>query len=186
MHEWAGRYPGVIVTGDDSLDAEFEMRVREASTLAFRVAYGVLRHQQDAEDTAQEAFVRAHAHFASLRDGDRFRAWLVRTTWRLAIDRWRSQRRRAARELTAGTGAIVSTEEIASEQQRATLLWKAIDTLPPKLRFVLVLSAIEGHDVKDVARLATLPEGTVKSRLFLARKHLAQRLRCLARDTTRR
>jgi RNA polymerase sigma-70 factor, ECF subfamily len=186
MDEWAGRYPGAVVTDAPSLDGEFEVRVRESSTLAFRVAYGVLRHREDAEDVAQEAFVRAHVHFARLKDRDRFRAWLVRTTWRLAIDRWRSERRRIVREQTAGTDVVLSTEDVASEQQRATLLWQAIDALPPKLRFVLVLSAMEGHDVKDVARLARLPEGTVKSRLFIARKQLAERLRCFASSTTRR
>ena len=46
---------------------------------AQRLAYSVLRHRQDAEDVAQEAFVRAHRVFAELRDRERFRAWLVRT-----------------------------------------------------------------------------------------------------------
>lgn len=186
MNEWAGGYPGAVVTDASSLDGEFEARVRESSTLAFRVAYGVLRHREDAEDVAQEAFVRAHAHFSRLRDRDRFRAWLVRTTWRLAIDRWRSERRRTVREQADGTDAILSTEDVASEQQRAALLWRGIEALPPKLRFVLVLSAIEGHEVRDVARLAGLPDGTVKSRLFVARKRLAERLRCLAQDTRKR
>jgi DNA-directed RNA polymerase specialized sigma24 family protein len=48
------------------------------------------------------------------------------------------------------------------------------------------LSAVEGHEVRDVARLLRIPEGTVKSRLFLARKGLAQRLRCLANDSAKR
>ena len=55
-------------------------------------------------------------------------------------------------------------------------LWRAIDALPDKLRIVVVLSAIEGHDVREVAALLRLPEGTVKSRLFLARKGLAEKL----------
>ena len=76
----------------------FGERLRESSSLAFRVAYGVLRHREDAEDVAQEAFVRAHRSLAQLRDRERFRAWLVRMTWRLAIDRLRTDRRRAVRE----------------------------------------------------------------------------------------
>ena len=63
--------------------------------------------------------------------------------------------------------------------ERAAHLWRAIDALPEKLRMVIVLSAIEGHDIRDVSRLLRLPEGTVKSRLFLARKGLAEDLRCL-------
>ena len=52
----------------------------------------------------------------------------------------------------------------------------AVDALPEKLRVVTLLAALEGHDVRAVARLLALPEGTVKSRLHLARKALALRL----------
>src|SRR4051794_37505300 len=57
MHDRAARLAGDLVTVDRDLDREFEVRLTESSTLAFRVAYGVLRHRQDAEDVAQEAFV---------------------------------------------------------------------------------------------------------------------------------
>jgi RNA polymerase sigma-70 factor (ECF subfamily) len=168
------------VSLDEALEREFEDRLRESSTLAFRVAYGVLRHRQDAEDVAQEAFARAYRRFRQLHDRDRFRAWLVRMTWRLAIDRWRTDRRRSVRERESEPAHRSSTEEIAVASDRAARLWRAIDELPEKLRVVVVLGAIEGHDTREVARLLQVPEGTVKSRLFLARKGLAESLRCLA------
>jgi RNA polymerase sigma-70 factor, ECF subfamily len=180
MNDWAGGVSGTFVTLDEDLEREFEDRLRESTTLAFRVAYGVLRHRQDAEDVAQEAFAKAYRCFAQLRDRDRFRAWLMRMTWRLAIDRWRSDRRRTAREQAVGTSDEATTEEIALSRERAERLWAAIDTLPEKLRIVVVLGAIEGHDIRTLARLLDLPEGTVKSRLYLARKELAERLKCLA------
>lgn len=68
-------------------DEEFERRLADCSGLAYRVALGVLRNPADAEDVAQEALVRAYRHFPELRERERFRAWLVRTVWRLAIDR---------------------------------------------------------------------------------------------------
>ncbi|HEU4935063.1 MAG TPA: RNA polymerase sigma factor [Vicinamibacterales bacterium] len=180
MNDWAGGFSGTFVTLDEDLEREFEDRLRESTTLAFRVAYGVLRHRQDAEDVAQEAFAKAYRSFTQLRDRERFRAWLMRMTWRLAIDRWRSDRRRTAREQAVKSGEEPSTEEIAVSRERAERLWKAIDTLPEKLRIVVVLGAIEGHDIRTLARLLNLPEGTVKSRLYLARKGLAESLRCLA------
>ena len=181
MNEWADGFPGTLVSDDTTLEAEFEERLRDSGTLAFRVAYGVLRHREDAEDVAQEAFARACRHFRRLRDRDRFRAWLVRTAWRLSIDRWRSERRRVAREQVVHPAApIASSEDLAASTERAAHLWRAIDALPEKLRIVVVLSAIEGHDVRDVAALLRLPEGTVKSRLFLARKGLAEKLKWLS------
>jgi RNA polymerase sigma-70 factor (ECF subfamily) len=180
MNDWAGGFSGAFVTLDEDLEQEFEDRLRESTTLAFRVAYGVLRHRQDAEDVAQEAFAKAYRSFTQLRDRERFRAWLMRMTWRLAIDRWRADRRRAAREQAVESVDAPTTEEVAVSHQRAERLWQAIDTLPDKLRIVVVLGAIEGHDIRTMARLLNLPEGTVKSRLYLARKGLAESLRCLA------
>jgi RNA polymerase sigma-70 factor (ECF subfamily) len=184
MNEWAGRYPGAFVSLDESLEREFEDRLRESTTLAFRVAYGVLRHRQDAEDVAQEAFAKAYRSFSQLRERDAFRAWLVRMTWRMAIDRWRANRRRVVREQSVELPAVTSTEDVAVSRERSAQLWKAIDALPEKLRVVTVLAAMEGHDIREVARLLDLPEGTVKSRLFLARKGLAESLRCLVTDST--
>jgi RNA polymerase sigma-70 factor, ECF subfamily len=188
MQELSGRYhPGVLVSVGRCLEQEFEDRLRESSALAVRVAYSVLRQRQDAEDVAQEAFARAYRRFAGLRDPARFRGWIVRVTWRLAIDRWRSERRRTAREERAGLAAPVETaEELVDASRRAARLWEAIDALPEKLRIVIVLAAIEGHDVKEIGELLGIPAGTVKSRMFLARKALAEKLQCLANHSTRR
>jgi len=183
MQESASRYPGVLVSLEADLEREFEERLQESAALAVRVAYGVLRQREDAEDVAQEAFAKAYRRFASLRDPVRFRGWMVRVTWRLAIDRWRSERRRRAREELAPTSAPSATAEArVDEATRASRLWAAIDTLPEKLRIVLILSAIEGHGVREVGELLGLPTGTVKSRLFLARKALAEKLKCLAKE----
>jgi len=178
MHERATTLPGRVVTdaatGDDTLEREFESRLVECSTLVFRVAYGVLRHREDAEDVAQEAFAKAYRSFAQLRDRDRFRAWLVKTTWRAAIDRYHQNRRRGGRELAVQVDAVSSDSADASE--RANRLWSAIDALPGKLRVTIILAGIQGHNTREVAALLEVPEGTVKSRLFLARQQLKDRL----------
>jgi RNA polymerase sigma-70 factor (ECF subfamily) len=156
---------------EDALRLEFEARLADCATLAFRVAFSVLRQREDAEDVAQEAFVRAYRHFSRLRDRDRFRAWIVRTSWRLALDRQRSDRRRQRREQAAYDAGAA-----APAHDRAAALWEAIDLLPGRLRIVLVLSGIEGHDVAAVASLLRIPAGTVKSRLFRARQLVKESL----------
>jgi RNA polymerase sigma-70 factor (ECF subfamily) len=185
MHERADRLAGSFVTVDDTLAREFETRLVESSTLAFRVAYSVLRQREDAEDVAQEAFAKAYRCFQQLRDRDRFRAWLVRMTWRLALDKQRANRRRSARETLVEADRPPTTTESLVSRERAEQLWQAIDTLPEKLRLVIVLAGIEGHDIREVAALLAVPDGTVKSRLFLARKQLKERLSWMATDTTR-
>jgi RNA polymerase sigma-70 factor (ECF subfamily) len=185
MNEAAAPLAGRLVS-DAPLDREFEERLAAASTLAFRVAYGVLRQREDAEDVAQEAAVRAYRGFTSLRNRDQFRSWLVRITWRLALDRRKSERRRGVRELKASAAPPPPTaEEIAAGRQTEQRVWEAVDDLPEKLRIVVVLSAIEGHGIREVAALLGLAEGTVKSRLHAARRRLLERLQCGVSGTSR-
>ena len=194
MHERADQLVVRFVAVESELEREFERRLVESSTLAFRVAYGVLRRREDAEDVAQEAFAKAYRSFRQLRDRERFRAWLVRMTWRLALDRQRSDRRRAARDRSAEALRHTSPvarhmspvaqgfspavlEEIAA-RERAQCLWQAIDALPEKLRIVVVLAGIEEYDLQEVARLLNVPLGTVKSRMFAARERMREHLQC--------
>jgi len=176
------------------LEREFETRLAECSTLAFRLAFSVLRHRQDAEDVAQEAFVKAHRKFSQLRDRDRFRAWLARMTWRLALDRQRADRRRATHEAASCVQpeherAIGPDRESVADdfhaRERAAALWQAIDSLPEKLRIVVVLANMEGHGLADVAALLGIPEGTIKWRLSEARRQLKEQLSWMDTDRTR-
>jgi RNA polymerase sigma-70 factor (ECF subfamily) len=188
MHEHAERLSGSFVMADRQLEREFEARLADSSRLAFRVAYSVLRQREDAEDVAQEAFAKAYRSFSQLRDRTRFRAWLVRMTWRMALDRQRSNRRRSTRVVEAGLQARLdqsgeTTADLVAARERAEELWKAIEALPEKLRLVVVLAGIEGHDMHEVSALLDVPEGTVKSRLFLARKQLKEQLSWMVAGT---
>jgi RNA polymerase sigma-70 factor, ECF subfamily len=176
------------VSLDPGLEREFEERVADSTTLAFRVALGVLRRREDAEDVAQEAFLRAHRGFSALRDRERFRAWLVRTAFRLALDHQRGRQRRQRREdvVVLEQPVVVSIEDELMRSERALQVGRAVDALPEKLRVVTILAAMQEHDLREVARLLELPEGTVKSRLHLARKALAESLRCLVNDSATR
>jgi len=170
--------PESLVSLDAALEREFEQRLADSSMLAVRVAMGVLRNRADAEDVAQEAFVRAYRSFAGLRDREKFRGWLVRIVWRLALDRIRAQKRRERRELEAlREPAPPSVEDVAASREFQRRLADAIELLPEKLRIVLTLAGIEEHNLAEVSQLLGIPEGTVKSRLHLARQRLLEVLR---------
>lgn len=160
---------------------ELELSLTECASLAYRVAQGVLRNRADAEDVAQEALLRAYQKFHRLRDVTRFRAWLVRMTFRLALDRWRSARRRERRETEWARPDLrpptPTTEEVAAANAFQARLEKALDELPERFRLVLLLAAIEGYTLAEVAEMLGVPVGTVKSRLFFARKALVEKLR---------
>ena len=171
-----------VVIPDAAIEREFAARLNEASRLAFSVAMGVVHNRADAEDVAQEALIRAYRNLARLRDPARFRGWLVRIAWRLAIDQRRAAGRRERRELESfgswpGPPPGPDVEQVAASREFGQRLWRAVDDLPEKLRIVMVLSGIEGYDHGEVAALLDLPEGTVRSRLHAARKKLAEKLR---------
>lgn len=161
---------------------EFEARLAECGPLAYRVARGVLRNSADAEDVAQEALLRAYRSFDRLRDRSRFRAWLVRISFRVAIDRLRSSKRREQRDgqwsRPEHQPPAPTIEDLAVSNQFQVHLHRALEELPEKLRLVLLLAAMEGHTIDEISEMVGVSVGTVKSRIFYARKQLAEKLRC--------
>jgi RNA polymerase sigma-70 factor (ECF subfamily) len=168
---------------------EFEERLAECGSLAFRVARGVLRNTADAEDVAQEALLRAYRRFDRLRDRGRFRAWLVRIAFRLALDRARATQRRELRETEWAqpkrSPAPRTAEDLAASREFHAHFERAVEALPEKLRLVLLLSAMEDYSLEEVAAILGVPLGTVKSRLFVARRKLAEKLRCHVNGTNK-
>jgi len=184
MDALAASLPGTAVSLDASLAREFDARLADCPKLAYRVALGVLRNAAEAEDVAQEAMLRAYRNFHRLRNRDRFRGWIARMAWRLALDRIRAARRRESRELAAQEiSPERGVENIVASREFELQVAHAMDALPEKLRLVMVLAAIEGYNTREVAALLEIPEGTVRSRLFLARKQLAESLRWLVKNT---
>ena len=179
METTAATLTGGTEVERDELAREFETRLVESSTLAFRVAYSVLRQREEAEDVAQEAFTRAYRRFRHLRDRTRFRAWLVRMTWRLALDRQRGERRRLTRDTAWVDGAPAAAPAPPGpvERLRAQELWRAIDALLPEAANGRGAGQHRGarHRTRW-RRCSAVPAGTVKSRLFEARRRLKEML----------
>jgi RNA polymerase sigma-70 factor (ECF subfamily) len=155
----------------DAPEADFATCVAESQRRVFQIACGVLGDPAEAEEVAQDAFLRAYRRFASLRDPARFCAWVSRIALRLALNRRRSRRRQRARE-TAWQAVV--TDGAGADPLFLQRLRGEIDRLPEKLRLVLVLSAVEGMEAREVAGLLRIPAGTVRSRLHRARKHLLE------------
>lgn len=165
---------------------DWESLLIENAPLAFRVARGVLRNDADAEDVAQEALLRAYHRFERLRDHARFRAWLVRISFRIALDRLRAFKRRQQREAQWVFENSRSATHHGDNAEFQRQFDRALEELPEKQRLVMLLAAMQGHSLDEVSVLLAVPVGTVKSRLFFARKTLAEKLRCFVNPIEKR
>jgi RNA polymerase sigma-70 factor, ECF subfamily len=167
-------------TEADEREAGFGARVAENQRRVFQIAYSILGNSADAEDVAQDAFLRAYQKFQSLREAEKFRAWVSRIAFRLALNRQRGLRRRLTRETAwhaAGTGETVGGTKNAEERVLVERLRNEIEGLPEKLRSVLQLSIVEDMDATDVGVVLGIPAGTVRSRLHTARKLLLEAMK---------
>ena len=158
----------------------FGARVAENQRRVFQIAYGVLGNAADAEDVAQETFIRAYQKFGSLREAEKFRAWVNRIAFRLALNRQRGQRRRTVRDTAwhvTEIGAAVDGAKDAEQQVMVNQLRREIEELPGKLRSVLQLSLVEEMGAEEVGAMLGIPAGTVRSRLHTARKFLLEAMK---------
>jgi RNA polymerase sigma-70 factor (ECF subfamily) len=156
--------------------ADFERLLRETYRMVYQIAWSVLANAADAEDVTQEAFLRAYQKFSSLRDAQKFRPWVARMSWRLALNRQRADSRARGRDGAWFAVRRVSDdpETQAAGREFESCLRQNIARLPEKLRSVLLLSAVQGLDARAVAAILEIPEGTVRSRLHLARRRLLE------------
>jgi RNA polymerase sigma-70 factor (ECF subfamily) len=158
----------------DRKNEDFERVMRESYRLVYQVAYSVLGNAADAEEVAQDTFLTAYRKFDSLREGDKFRPWVARASWRLALNYRRGAARAMGRDgaWVAGQGASETPETQASEREFELRLRAQVNLLPEKLKAVVLLIGVEEMDVRTAAGILGIPEGTVRSRLHLARRHL--------------
>jgi RNA polymerase sigma-70 factor (ECF subfamily) len=167
-------------TDAEEREAGFGARVAENQRRVFNIAYGVLGTRADAEDVAQETFLRAYQKFSSLRESEKFKAWVNRIAFRLALNRQRGMRRRLTRDTAwhaHGTAAEVDGLQDAEQRELVERLRNEIEELPEKLRSVLQLSIVEDMDATDVGAVLRIPAGTVRSRLHAARKLLLEAMK---------
>ncbi|MFI5094723.1 MAG: sigma-70 family RNA polymerase sigma factor, partial [Candidatus Acidiferrales bacterium] len=97
-----------------------------------------------------------------------------------------SKRREIRETLWSQSAPRPSTEDLAAKSEFQEHLDRAMEELPDKHRLVLLLAAMQGHSLEEVAEMLDVPMGTVKSRLFFARKQLAEKLRCHAKTIEKR
>lgn len=144
---------------------------------AYRIACLITGNRTDGEDLAQEAFVSCAQSIGSLKDGAKFKPWLLKTLTRAAWKHCRRQQRETPVASWFDTGEQAESAlsaALRNDEQRR--LFDALERLDEKRRTVVVLYYFEDLSIREIAQMTGVLEGTVKSRLYSARRHLRQAL----------
>ena len=144
----------------------FDRVVRERQARILRTAYRISGDWADAEDVAQEVFVRLHRHSGGFPNEAALNGWLYRVTVNLCLDRARSSR--PGNELPELHSQGASPEAAAVREQDKRRLMAALGLLPPRERAAVVLREIEGLSTAEVAAILGSTEGTVRSQISKA------------------
>lgn len=154
----------------------------------YSMVYGMIRNREDARDITQEAFVKAYKKLHTFRLESSFYTWLYRIAMNLAIDFTRKRKRQASagfdeniasRDADGGIAEIhheESPRRLLERKQLYAQIMDALEKLPPDQKQVILLRELEGLAYKEIAEVMEIPEGTVMSRLFYARKKLQKLL----------
>jgi RNA polymerase sigma-70 factor (ECF subfamily) len=161
--------------------AAFNRLVMAYQGMAYNVAYRIVGDADAAADACQEAFLSAFKGIKKFRGGS-FKSWMLRIVTNACYDQLRYKGRRPADSLEAVTENSDNSpklingrerpEDYALRQELNDLIQQGINTLPPDQRTVLVLADVQGFAYQEVADIAGISLGTVKSRLSRARTKL--------------
>src|SRR5204862_3111816 len=162
--------------------AAFEPLVEKYRQRVYRLAYNVLRSQEDAWDAAQEALSKAYQALPSFRGQSAFYTWLFRIAMNVAHDK---ARQRGAQGRAFGTERVTEEEwertmpdpgeepdDAAARGEERARITRALEALPEHHRAIIMLSDLEGLSYREIADVLNIPMGTVMSRLHNARKRL--------------
>ncbi len=159
---------------------QFEKLVKANEKAVYNLALRMLGSEQDALDASQEAFFRAYRALDRFRGGSKFSVWLYRVTGNICLDMLRKAGRRRESSLTDGENEDLDLpderfdpqRELEKKEQRQAVR-RGLAKLGPDFRQVLILRDINGLSYEEIGRVLDLEAGTVKSRIFRARRKLA-------------
>lgn len=177
---------GLIVAARKGDNEAFELVVRRFQDLAVGYAYTQLGDWQEAEDAAQEAFLAAWIGLMKLRDAAAFPGWFRRIVYTQANRRLRVKQPMAVSLEQVAEIAVADGAGRMEQTPAADAVAAALESLPEAQRTVALLHYMNDFRQREIAAFLEIPVGTVKSRLYHARKQLKERLMDLSDISTQR
>ncbi len=157
--------------------AAFDALYRRYRERVVAIVRKVLRDPVEAEDVAQEIFISVLGSVHRFDGRAQLSTWLYRVALNRALNRLRDLVRRERLRSWSADAIRAVTDELVEQAERSKQIRRAVDRLQPERRLLVTLRDIEGKSYEEIARIARLPAGTVKSRLHRARAELAETLR---------
>jgi len=152
--------------------ALFEVLMRRHNQRLFRAARAIVRNDDEAEDVMQEAYVQAYSKLSQFEGRSKFSTWLTRIAIHEALARVRKRRSEVDPDAEPMQSDMPSPEDAAASGELAGLLEPMVDALHEAFRKVFVLRAAEGLSAVECAECLGIPEETVRTRYFRARRML--------------
>jgi RNA polymerase sigma-70 factor (ECF subfamily) len=170
----------VLLARQGDPDAFDQLVVRYQSAV-YRAALAALRVPQDAEEVAQDAFVRAWSHLRKFRGDSSFKTWLLTITWNQAMSRRRSvagwfRRAVAIDDVVEPTDTGRSQDAALHDSELQAYAQRAIQALSPTLRDALLLAQSGEYGYDEIGSMLKVPVGTVKWRVSEARRKVRLQL----------
>ena len=178
LHKWASLpdpSPAELARAAEGDAQAFKLIVERYQGMVYSVAYNVLGNHTDAEDAAQEAFLRCYRKLPQYRSEATFSTWLFRLSLNAAVDYKRRERRRP--EPVEGPDVAAGEQAELGDGITAATLTSALHDLPDDYRVPTVLRDIYGLPYQEIAELTARPLGTVKVMVHRGRSSLRLKLR---------
>lgn len=150
----------------------FEKLVRENQNRIYAVCLNTLKNPHDAQDAAQETFIKAYSALANFRGESSVSTWLTKIAVRCCLDMLRLRRENVDIDEAFDLASEQTTESTAEKNAAVAAVRKGVAMLPDEMRTVIVLRDIEGYSYEEIGKMLKMTAGTVKSRIFRAREKL--------------
>ncbi|MDH4223042.1 MAG: sigma-70 family RNA polymerase sigma factor [candidate division Zixibacteria bacterium] len=169
-----------ILDGDKE---SFRIIVNENQRLVSHIVFRMVYNKTDREDLCQEVFLKVYKNLSQFHFGAKISSWIARITYNTCLDFLKKKKHPASDTVSFEdvenqdlTGDYTSPDESVKREEMSTFLHREIEMMPPNYQTILTLYHLEDLSYTEISKIMQIPEGTVKSHLFRARKLLKERL----------
>ena len=164
--------------------SSFEKLVKRYQKVIYNLAYRIVKNHDAADEVAQETFIKSFYALKSFKSGHSFYSWIYRICINLGLNYLKKESFTISESSFEQTNSPIdlvverdNPEALLAKKELSDKIENQIDSLPPKLKSVLILKVFEDLSYEEIAKILKISKGTVMSRLFRARKRLIQNLK---------